>query len=59
MKPLTQYVDDQGITVTVFPEKKVRRKAWMRGEAWSGAKMRIGEDEDRCFVRFKRKNGKY
>ena len=59
MKAISTYVNEQGITVTVYPEKKVKRKAWMRGEAFLSQKMRIGDENDRMFARFSRKNGKY
>jgi hypothetical protein len=59
MKPINQYTNAQGVLVTVYPEKKVKRRPWMRGEALFGAKMRIGDENDRCFVQFTRKNGKY
>ena len=51
--------EELGVMVNVFAEKKVKRKAWMRGEAFACAKMRIGDENDRMFARFTRKNGKY
>ena len=59
MKPINSYVNEQGITVNVYPEKKVKRIPWQRGEAFLGQKMRIGDENDRMFARFTRKNGKY
>lgn len=59
LKPIEQYVNSEGVTVTVYPEKKVKRKVWMRGEAFLSQKMRIGDENDRMFARFTRKNGKY
>lgn len=59
MKAISTYVNEQGVTVTVYPEKKVKRKMWMRGEGFCGAKMRIPEDGERMFATFSRKNGKY
>jgi hypothetical protein len=59
MKPIGEYVNADGVTVTVYPEKKVKRRAWMRGEAYLSQKMRIGDENDRMFARFTRKNGKY
>ena len=59
MKAISTYVNEQGVTVTVYPEKKVKRRAWMRGEGYCGAKMRIPEDGERMFATFSRKNGKY
>lgn len=59
MKPIGSYVNDQGVTVTVYPEKKVKRIPWQRGEAYLSQKARIGDENDRLFARFSRKNGKY
>lgn len=59
MKPIGTYVNDQGVTVTVYPEKKVKRIPWQRGEAYLSQKARIGDENDRLFARFSRKNGKY
>ncbi len=59
MKAVRSYVNEQGVTVNVYPEKKVKRKAWMRGEGFCGAKMRIPEEGERMFATFSRKNGKY
>lgn len=59
MKPIAEYISPEGYKVTVYPEKKVKRIPWQRGEAFLSQKMRIGDENDRCFVQFKRKNGKY
>lgn len=59
MKPIGSYVNAEGITITVYPEKRVKRTVWMRGEAFLSQKMRIGDENDRMFARFTRKNGKY
>jgi hypothetical protein len=59
MKAVSQYINESGILVTVYPEKKVKRKAWMRGEGFCGAKHRIPEEGNRMFATFSRKNGKY
>jgi hypothetical protein len=60
IQPTERYFDASlGVMVNIYEEKKVKRKAWMRGEGMACAKMRIPEDDDRMFVRFKRKNGKY
>lgn len=60
-EPTGRYFNEElGVYVNVYAEKKVKRKAWMRGEGFMGAKMRIPEgDETRCFALFTRKNGKY
>lgn len=60
MKPIGSYVNEQGQTVTVYPEKKVKRTPWQRGEGYLSSKLRIPDgDETRCFALFSRKNGKY
>ena len=59
MKPVSTYTNTDGVVVNVYPEKKVKRTPWQRGEAYLSQKMRIGDENDRCFVRFARKNGKY
>jgi hypothetical protein len=59
-QPSERYFDESlGVFVNVYEEKKVKRKAWMRGEAFLSQKMRIGDENDRMFARFSRKNGKY
>ena len=59
-EPINSYYNPElNAVVTVYPEKKEKRALWMRGEAYLSQKMRIGDDDDRCFVRFTRKNGKY
>ena len=59
MQAISQYINDNGILVTVYPEKKVKRKAWMRGEGYCSVKARIPEEGNRMFATFSRKNGKY
>lgn len=59
IQPINSYVNAEGVTVNVYPEKKVKRSTWMRGEAFLSQKMRIGDENDRMFARFTRKNGKY
>lgn len=59
MKPIRSYVNDQGVTVNVYPEKKVKRIPWQRGEAYLGMKMRLPEDTGMVMFQFTRKNGKY
>ena len=58
-KPVSTYVNDDGVVVQVFAEPKIKRTPWQRGEAYLGQKMRIGDENDRCFAKFTRKNGKY
>lgn len=59
MKAIREYINEDGVKVTVYPEKKVKRKLWMRGESFCGAKLRIPEEGERMFATFSRKNGKY
>lgn len=60
IQPTERYFDPiLNVFVNVYEEKKVKRKAWMRGEAFACSKMRIGDENDRMFARFTRKNGKY
>lgn len=60
MQPVKSYFNEElGIMVNVYPEKKAKRSTWMRGEAFLSQKMRIGDENDRMFARFSRKNGKY
>lgn len=47
---------ENGITVSVYPEKKVKRIPWQKNDTFYGAKMRI--DDDSCFASFSRKKGK-
>ena len=60
MQPTERYFDDKlQAWVNIYEEKKVKRTVWMRGEAFLSQKMRIGDENDRMFARFTRKNGKY
>lgn len=59
IEPVSTYTNEDGVTVTVYPEKKVKRIPWQRGEAYLGMKMRIQEDTGTMFANFSRKNGKY
>ncbi len=59
IEPIKEYVNEDGVTVKVYAEKKVKRIPWQRGEAYLSQQMRIGEEDDRMFARFTRKNGKY
>ena len=60
IQPTERYFDPVlNAFVNIYEEKKVKRKPWMRGEAFLGQKMRIGDENDRMFARFTRKNGKY
>ena len=60
MQPTDRYFDPAlNAWINVYEEKKIKRRAWMRGEAFLSQKMRIGDENDRMFARFTRKNGKY
>jgi hypothetical protein len=59
LEPIATYFNTDGVEVKVYTEKKVKRIPWQRGEAFLGQKMRIGDETDRMFARFTRKNGKY
>lgn len=58
-EPISTYINEDGVTVNVYPEKKVKRIIWQRGEAYLGMKMRIPEDTGMVMFQFTRKNGKY
>jgi hypothetical protein len=38
MKPISSYVNDNGITITVYPEKKVKRNPY----SWGGSIALLG-----------------
>lgn len=60
IQPVERYFDEAlNAWINVYAEKKVKRSTWMRGEAFLSQKMRIGDENDRMFARFSRKNGKY
>lgn len=59
-QPTERYFDQNlNAWVNIYAEKRVKRTPWMRGEAFLSQKMRIGDENDRMFARFTRKNGKY
>lgn len=60
MEPVDRYFDEKlNAWVNVFEEKSEKRIPWQRGEAYLSQKARIGDENDRMFARFTRKNGKY
>ena len=60
IEPTSEYYNEElGCMVKVYPEKNVKRTAWMRGEANLGMKMRIPEEGNRFIIPIQRKNGKY
>lgn len=56
MKPVKTYVEN-GITIVVYPEKKVKRNVWIKNGSFYAAKMRVGEELG-MFAPFTRKAGK-
>jgi hypothetical protein len=56
MKMLKSYVEN-GITVTVYPEKVVKRRLWQKNDTFYAAKMRVGDDVG-MFSAYSRKPGK-
>lgn len=60
MKPISSYTNSDGVVVNVYPEKKVKRIPWQRGEAYLAMKVRIPESDNAIKIgTFTRKNGKY
>ena len=59
MQPISTYTNADGVVVNVYPEKKVKRTPWQRGEAYLSLKMRIPADTGMIMYQFTRKNGKY
>lgn len=61
IQPAARYFNEElGVFVNVYDGKMPKKRSnWMRGEAFLGQKMRIGDENDRMFARFTRKNGKY
>ena len=60
IQPTSKYFDNNlNVWVNIYEERKVKRHTWMRGEAYLSQKMRIGDENERMFARFTRKNGKY
>jgi hypothetical protein len=60
-QPVDRYFDpEHKVWINVYePKMPKARSQWMRGEAFLSQKMRIGDENDRMFARFTRKNGKY
>jgi hypothetical protein len=56
MKPICQYVNADGVKVTVLPEKKTKRATWCKNDTFYSAKMRITDDS--MFAPMTRKKGK-
>ena len=56
MKPIKTYIEN-GLTIVVYPEKKVKRRMWQKNDTFYSAKMRI-EDGNGLFAQFSRKAGK-
>ena len=56
IKPISSYVEN-GVKVTVYPEKPVKKRLWQKNDTFYSAKMRI-EDGNGMFANFSRKAGK-
>jgi len=56
MKMLKSYVEN-GITINVYPEKKVKRPVWIKNGSFYASKLRVGEELG-MFAPFTRKAGK-
>lgn len=55
IKPIKTYVED-GVTVTVYPEKKTKKRLWQKNDTFYSTMMRI--EDGSCFANFSRKAGK-
>lgn len=55
---LKQYVREDGVKVTVYAEKKTKRRSWMRGENFCGIVQRTDDFAGGMMVPFSRKPGK-
>jgi hypothetical protein len=56
IQPISSYVEN-GLTINVYPEKKVKRRQWQKNDTFYSAKMRI-EDGNGMFANFSRKAGR-
>lgn len=56
MKPIKSYIEN-GITIVVYPEKKVKRPVWIKNGSFYASKLRVGEELG-MFAPFTRKAGK-
>lgn len=56
LKPLQEYIDENGVKITVYPEKQKKRTPWQKNDTFYAAKLRITDDSS--FARFTRKKGK-
>ena len=60
VEAVNEYFDNSlGCVVKVYPEKQVKRKAWMRGESFMGITQRVEADTGGMLMKFTRKHGKY
>ena len=56
MLPVTSY-EENGVKITVYPEKQKKRTLWQKNDTFYAAKMRV-EDNNGLFTTFSRKSGK-
>jgi hypothetical protein len=56
MKPIKTYVEN-GITISVYPEKQIKRRMWQKNDTFYSAKMRV-EESGTMFTAMTRKAGK-
>ena len=60
IEAVSEYFNEAlGCMVKVYPEKQVKRRAWMRGEIFIGISQRTDNFAGGCMVPFSRKPGKY
>lgn len=60
IEAVSEYFNEAlGCMVKVYPEKQVKRRAWMRGESFLGITKRIEADTGGMLAKFSRKPGKY
>jgi len=56
LKPIGEYVEN-GVKITVYPEKETKHVKWQKNDTFYGTKMRITDDSN-TFAHFTRKKGK-
>jgi hypothetical protein len=55
IQPIGSYVEN-GVTITVYPEKQVKKRLWQKNDTFYSTLMRIPDGS--CFANFSRKAGK-
>lgn len=59
VKIINQYINSDGILVTVYEEKKTKRIPWQRGESYLRMKMRVPDSSTGSVMgSFSRRPGK-